>query len=221
MIVDKLSIINDVLAETGNNLVAVADDGSDEWNVCSPVYDKAVENTLEARNWLFLKTIATLVRAGDSPDPVYTDAMALPANALHVLWVRLALNQQQQMPVDYKIMSLGDTNQTPVICLNLSGYTANAMFLIDSQATGNWPPLFAEIIRFWVRAAIYRGLHEDPVQADKEEGKAMIALQTASTRSDQNNPKRRTFNSPAITARRVRRPWIKTPFDWGGTGVPN
>jgi hypothetical protein len=218
MIVDKLSIINDVLAETGNNLVAVADDGSPEWTVASPVYDKAVENTLQARNWLFLKTIATLVRVGASPDPVYTDAMALPANALHIVWVRLAIGSQQQNPADYKIMTLGST---PVICLNLSNYPATAMYLIDSQATGNWPPLFAEVIRFWVRAGIYRGLHEDPVQADKEEGKALMALSQAATRSDQNNPKRRTFNSPAISARRVRRPWIKTPFDWGGTGVPN
>jgi hypothetical protein len=64
-------------------------------------------------------------------------------------------------------------------------------------------------------------LHEDPAQADKEEGKALMALSQAATRSDQNNPKRRTFNSPAISARRVRRPWLKTPFDWGGTSVPS
>jgi hypothetical protein len=221
MIVDKLSIINDVLAETGNNLVAVADDGSPEWTVASPVYDKAVENTLQARNWLFLKTVATLVRVGASPDPVYTDAMAVPANALHIVWVRLAIGTNQQTPADYKIMSFGDSNATPVICLNLSNFPVTAMYLIDSQATGNWPPLFAEIIRFWVRAGIYRGLHEDPIQADKEEGKALIALSQASTRSDQNNPKRRTFNSPARSARLVRRPWIKAPFDWGGTGVPS
>lgn len=221
MIVDKLRIINDVLAETGNNLVAVANDGSDEWTVASPAYDKAVENTLQARNWLFLKTIATLVRAGNPPDATYTDAMAVPANCLHVVWVRLITGPNQALPVDYKIMSLGDTNATPVICLNLSNYTAQAMYLLDSQMTGNWPPLFAEVIRFWVRSALYRGLHEDPVQADKEEQKAMIALQLAATRSDQNNPKRRAFNSRARAARIVRRPWITTPFDWGGTGVPN
>jgi hypothetical protein len=220
MIVDKLSIINDVLAETGNNLVAVAGDGSDEWTVASPAYDKAVENTLQARNWLFLKTIATLIRAGTSPDPAYTDAMAMPNNALHIVWVRLAIGTNQQMPVDYKIMNMG-VNGPPVICLNLTHYTATAMYLIDSQATGNWPPLFAEVIRFWVRAAIYRGLHEDPAQADKEEGKALLALSHAATRSDQNNPKRRTFNSRARAARIVRRPWVTTPFDWGGTGTPN
>jgi hypothetical protein len=221
MIVDKLSIINDVLAETGNNAVAVANDGSTEWGVCSPVYDKAVENTLQARNWLFLKTVATLIRKGASPDATYTDAMAMPANALHLLWVRLAIGTNQQMPVDWKIMSFGDGNATPVICLNLQNYTAVAAYLIDSQMTGNWPPLFAEVIRFWVRAGIYRGLHEDPVQADKEEGKALMALSQAATRSDQNNPKRRTFNSRARAARIVRRPWVTTPFDWGGSGVPN
>jgi hypothetical protein len=209
VVVDKLSIINDVLAETGNNLVAVADDGSDEWTTASPAYDKAVENTLDSRNWQFDKHVATLVRVGASPDDLFNDAMAMPANALHLIWVRV--NDQ---PADYKVIG----NQ---ICLNLNNFTATAEFLLDSNATGNWPPLFAEVIRFLVRAAVYRGLHEDPVQGDKEEQKAMLALTIAGTRDAQQNPKRATFNSRAMAARIVRHPWIRTPFSWGGTGVPD
>lgn len=209
MVVDKLSIINDVLAETGNNLVAVADDGSDEWNCASPVYDKAVENTLQARNWQFAKQVTTLVRVGASPDDLFNDAMAMPTNALHLIWVRV--NDQ---PADYKVIG----NQ---ICLNLNNFIATAEFLLDSQVTGAWPPDFAEVIRFWVRAGIYRGLHEDPVQADKEEAKALAALTIASTRDAQQNPKRATFNSRAMASRIVRHPWIRTPFSWGGTGVPD
>lgn len=209
MVVDKLSIINDVLAECRENAVAVADNGSDEWNCCSPVYDKALENTLEARNWNFDTTVVTLVRAGASPDDLYNDAMAMPSNSLHLIWVRV--NDQ---PADYKIIG----NQ---ICLNLDNFTATAKVSMDNQATANWTPLFTEVLRFWVRAGVYRGLKEDAAQADREEAKALQALIQASTRSDQNAPKRRTFNSRARAARLVRRPWITTPFDWGGTGVPD
>ncbi|HET8921342.1 MAG TPA: hypothetical protein VFN27_16905 [Xanthobacteraceae bacterium] len=209
MIVDKLSIINDALGRTANNTVAVADDGSDEWNAASPAYDAAVENTLDARNWQFAKQVATLVRVGASPDTLFNDAMAMPANALHLIWVRV--NNQ---PADYKVIS----NQ---ICLNLNNFVATAEFILDSQLTGLWPPLFAEVIRRSVMADLYRGFNEDPAAADKEEQKAMLALTIAGTRDAQQNPKRATFNSRAIAARIVRHPWIRTPFSWGGTGVPD
>ena len=209
MVVDKLSIINDVLAETGNNLVAVADDGSDEWTVASPAYDKAVENCLQARNWNFDTAIATLVRVGASPDDLFNDAMAMPGNTLHLIWVRV-----NDVPADYRIIG----NQ---ICLNLNNFIATAKYLVDTQVTGAWPPDFAETIRRWVMAAVYRGLHEDPQSADIQEKAGMLALTIASTRAAQQDPKRATFNSRAITARIVRHPWIRTPFSWGGTGVPD
>jgi hypothetical protein len=209
VIVDKLSIINDVLSETGNNLVAVADDGSDEWNVASPAYDKAVENTLEARNWNFDTAVATLVRVGASPDDLFNDAMAMPSPILHLIWVRV-----NDVPADYLIIN-------DQICLSLRGFTATAKYIVDSQSTAAWPPLFAEIIRRWVLAAVYRGLHEDPAEANNQEKAAMFALTQASTRVAQEDPKRATFNSRAKTSRLVRRPWISTPFPWGGTGVPN
>lgn len=209
MIVDKLSIINDVLAETGNNLVAVADDGSDEWTVASPAYDKAVENCLQARNWNFDTAIATLVRVGASPDDLFNDAMSMPANILHLIWVRV-----NDVPADYRIIG----NQ---ICLNLNNFVATAKYLVDSQNTAAWPPLFAETLRRWVMAAVYRGLHEDPSAADIQEKMGMVALTQASTRAAQQDPKRATFNSRAKSSRLVRHPWISTPFSWGGTGVPD
>jgi hypothetical protein len=45
---DKLSTIADELAITGNNVPQTADDGSDEWSVCSPAYEAAVAQTIEA-----------------------------------------------------------------------------------------------------------------------------------------------------------------------------
>jgi hypothetical protein len=205
---DKLSIINDELAKTGNNLVTVEDDGSDEWNVCSPSFDNAVDLTIERHDWNFGTRISVLSRVAASPDDLYQDAYPMPSGSLALVWVRL--NDQT---VDYKIIG----NQ---ICLTAHGLTPTAKYVIDPGAA-NWPPIFAAIIRLHVRAGIYRGIEEDAASADKEEEKAELMLQEARTRIDQESPKRAVFNSRAITARRVRRPWVNSPDDWGGTGVPD
>lgn len=206
--VDKLSIIADELARTGNNIPAVSDDGSDEWTVCSPAFDAAVAETIEAHSWNFDTRIASLVRQNASPDDLYTDAFAKPNQCVHLIWVRL--NDQT---VDYKIIN----NQ---VCLSAGGRTVTAKYVLD-QGTANWPPLFAKVIRLLVRSAIYRGLHEDPATADREEAKAMAALADARTRVDQESPKRAPFNSRAVAARRVRRPFVNSPAGWSGTDVPD
>ena len=216
MNVDKLSIINDELAEMGENPVAVADDGSPEWNCCSPTYEKAIQETVEAHDWNFDTAIATLVRQGASPDDTYQDAMAKPANSLSLIWVRLAASPGAEMPADYKIIG----NQ---ICLTLNGLVATAKYVVDPQVagTGNWPPLFTKIIRLRVKAAIFEGLRDDPTEARKTRDEANAVLQTAQFRIDQDQPKRAVFNSRARWARLIRRPYLSTPFPWGGSGAPN
>lgn len=208
---DKLGIINTELAQTGDATVAVENDGSEEWDVCSPAFDTAVDLTIERHNWNFGTKIATLQRVGDSADDMYTDAYAIPAGALSVVWVRLASGVIDQ-PVDYKIIN----NQ---IVLTASNLTPKVKYVLD-PGSQNWPPIFAAVIRLLVRAAIYRGLHEDAEQADKEELKAERMLSEARTRVDQNAPKRALFNSRAVMSRRVRRPWIHSPPGWIGTDVP-
>jgi hypothetical protein len=208
-VVDKLSIIADELARTGNNIPNVADDGSDEWLCCSPAFDAAVQETIEAHSWNFDTRILPLVKLPTPPDDdLYQDAYAKPNQCLHLIWVRL--NDQT---VDWKIIN-------DQICLTDNGYTPVAKFILD-QGMANWPPSFTKIIRLYVRAAIYGGLHEDPQSALIYERMAQSALQDARTRVDQESPKRAPFNSRAIAARRVRRPWISTPSPWSGTDVPN
>ncbi len=51
--VDKLSLINRALALTGNYTVNVADDGSDEWNACSPAYETGLGLMMEDHGWGF------------------------------------------------------------------------------------------------------------------------------------------------------------------------
>lgn len=208
MSADKLSIINDMLAQTGDNAVATPDDGSDEWIVCSAAYDTALDLTIERHTWNFGTNVATLNRVGNSPDDLYSDAFAFPQGAMRLIWVRL-----HDATVDYKIIN-------GLICLTAGGQSATGKYVVD-PGSKYWPPLFTAVIRLHVRAAIYRGLHEDLGQADKEEQKAEMMLQEARTTVDQNAPKRAMFNSRARIARRVRRPWIGSPSDFGGTGIPN
>lgn len=216
---DKLAVINGELAVTGNNLVATADDGSDEWNTCSAAYDIAVPLTVERHNWNFATQIAPLNRVGASPDDQFTDAYAMPDGSLALIWVRLDQAGVETAPAvneyaaDYKIIN----NQ---ICLTSNGAIPTAKF-VANPGIQNWPPLFTAVIRLLVRSAIYRGLHEDTSQADREEAKAEAMLHEARTRTDQQEPRRRIFNSRALAARRVRRPVNISPPGWGGTGNPN
>ena len=206
--VDKLSVIADECARCNVTPPVTADDGSPEWNTCSPEFDAAVAETIEGHSWNFDTQVASLVRQGASPDDLYTDAYAKPNRCLHLIWVRL--NDQS---VDYKIIN-------DQICLTSNGYVPTAKFILD-QGMANWPALFTKIIRLRVRAAIYAGLYEDPQTALAYEQAAAAALQDARTRVDQESPKRAPFNSRAIAARRVRRPWINTPAPWSGTDVPD
>jgi hypothetical protein len=205
---DKLSIIADELAQTGDFIPATADDGSDEWNTCSPAYERAVQSVTQAHNWNFETNVVTLNRVGDSPDDMFEDAYAKPNGALSIVWVRV-----NGMPANYTIIN----NQ---IVLTAAGGIITCKYTIDA-GPANWPPMFADIIRLHVRAAIYRGLHEDPAQADREEGKAHLVLLQAQTRVDQDTPKRALFNGRAQSARFVRRPYIRMPPGWGGTGIPS
>lgn len=208
MAADKLSIIADELARTGNYVPAVADDGSDEWTVCSPAYDAAVQETIEGHSWNFDTQIIVLNRVGNSPDPLYNDAYAKPDQSLHLIWIRL-----DNRSVDYKIVN----NQ---VCLSATGGVVTAKYVFD-QGAANWPPMFAKIIRLFVRAAIYSGLHEDPQTGLIYEKMARTALEEARTRVDQESPKRAPFNSRARSARYTRRPFLNSPASWTGTDVPD
>lgn len=215
MNVDKLSIISDQCSLLGENPPATADDGSPEWNVCSPAYETAIQEAIAEHDWSFDTNITTLQRVGASPDDTYDDAMAMPTASLSIVWVRLQQSPGADYQADYKIIG----NQ---ICLSLNGFAATCKYVIDPQVagTGNWPPLFTKIIRTRINAAICFGLKEDEEAGFKWEAAAMAVLQEARTRVDQNQPKRATFNSRAIGARLIRRPYIRFPLSWGGTGSP-
>lgn len=204
---DKLTLINQQLSLTGNNLVNTAEDGSNEWQVCSDAYEAALPYMLENGDWKFGTLVATLTHAGDSSDPLYDDAYAKPQDCLHLIWVRL-----NDRPTDYQILN----NQ---VAINAGGGIVTAKY-VRQPGPEQVTPTFMQALGLFIRAGIYRGLHEDGVAADREEAKAEALLQRARTRADQEQPKRAAFNSRLSAARRVRRPWMPTPRGWTGTGNP-
>src|ERR1035441_1077980 len=127
---DKIGIINTELAQCGDATVAVEDDGSEEWNVCSPAYDVGVDVTIERHDWNFGTNIATLQRVGASPDDEYTDAYALPNGQLSIVWVRLDSGNNIDQPTDYKIIN-------DQICLTSSNLTPKCKYVVNPGAQ-NW-----------------------------------------------------------------------------------
>ena len=57
---DELAVVNRALSATGDNQVAQADDGSDEWNTCDPAYQAGLGYAAESHSWGFAKQVLTL-----------------------------------------------------------------------------------------------------------------------------------------------------------------
>lgn len=246
--VDKLTLINQQLALTANNLVATADDGSDEWNCASAAYEYAIEYMFDSHDWKQITNVVVLQPTGIAPsDSEFDTAFAKPADCIHVIWVRVNQGGTTtgvppisgfNLPLVYQILNnqivVNLFNQppgtppppgTPSPTVTMK-YVSSAppIVVAGQQQAGNAANqmlrTFMTALGRFVMAGIYRGLHEDIANARAEEAVAMKLLQEARTRSDQEQPKRAPFNSRITASRRVRRPFPPTPVGWGGTGTP-
>lgn len=188
---DKLDIINECLVLTGNDPVAVAEDGSDEWLVASAAYEAAVRHMLDEHDWKFATRIVALGRTGASDDARFSDVYARPADALHIVWVRVSDAETTWRVIGNSIYVNGPDSVT-------------AKVVIDKDPT-RWPGLFVKALSCFVLGGIYRGLNEDPGEADTQEKKAEAYLMRARTRGDQEEPKRGMMKSRARLMRRRRR----------------
>jgi hypothetical protein len=227
----KIDICNSALSQTGDNLVASSDDGSDEWNVASPAYERALAYIMEGHSWGFATDVRTLVASPTAPtDTAWDTAYPFPADMVHLIWVRInqstvAQNVGQPCLYDIQAGQLVVNAQggpppppTPVVPAII---TIKAVFQTYSDPTFG-TPTFVLALQTFVMSGIYRGLHEDPQEADKMFQAAEMILQQARTRYDQQKPKRSFFNSRIGAVRRVRKPWPQTGNDnWGGTGQPS
>jgi len=219
--IDKLGVINSALSQTGDNLVAVADDGSDEWNTSSPAYERALGYMMESHGWSQATDFRTLSASPTPPtDTQYDTAYPLPADLVHLIMVRvddlpcvwgllngqLVVNAQGGPPPP-------TPPQTPAV-VKIKG-----VFSTNSDPTFG-TPTFVLALQAFVMSGIYRGLHEDVGEADRMWMAGKSLLQDAMTRHDQQKPKTAMFNSRLSASRRVRRPWPIVTTGWGGTGSP-
>lgn len=193
---DKLSTIVDCLLLKGQRIPAVADDGSNEWNVCSAAYEHAVAHLIEEHDWKFATDIVDLTRSGDSVDANFTDAYARPATALHIISILL-----DDMATTWKIVG----NK---VLVNAGGATTTSIVsakIVKQPGPEQWPPMFVSALKEWVFSGIESGLKKDQKVADVHLAKADTFLQRARSRTDQEEPKRALFVSGARSARRLRR----------------
>jgi hypothetical protein len=236
----KLDIIARALASTGDNVVAVANDGSDEWNTTSPAYDDALAYMMESHAWGF--ATQTIVLAPSPTPPQDTDfdtAYPIPPDCVHVIWIKINDNNPttSNQPL-LTLWKIGGTPTGPIILVNAQGgppppqpprtpaqitmfYVSNAGALTDSTMG---TPTLVLALKAFVTSGIYRGLHEDTAEADKLWMAGEQYLQRARTRYDQQKPKRQFFNSRIGAVRRIRKPWPQVGINnWGsgsGGGTP-
>lgn len=192
MAFDKLSICNSALIRTGNNPAAYEGDGSDEWTSASDAYDTMLPVMVQHHDWGFATSIATLNRQGDSVHPDWDDAYYKPAGCLHPQCVWL-----DDYEAPYQIVD-------NLILLSASGMTPTCQFVRQPSAD-QWPDTFVETLRMFIMAACYRGLNEDPREADNLYDRAMKQMAMAASRVSQEQGSRARFRSRLLAARRTSR----------------
>lgn len=226
---DKLSIINSALSQTADNLIAVADDGSDEWNCCSPAYERALAYITEQHSWGYATKVITLNPTGVAPaDPQFDTEYAFPIDMVHLIWVKIA--DPSNASNMFRLANYDILNGKLVI--NAQGGpppptppATPAPVQIKYVSQTNSDPTFGTptlvvALQMFVMAGIYRGLHEDTAEADKMWMAGKLMLQEARSRYDQQKSKRSFFNHRITAARRIRRPWPPVGTEWGNSGTP-
>ena len=209
----KIDIINSALTLTGDNLVAVADNGSDEWNVASPAYERALAYIMESHNWGFAALVTVLQPSATAPpDTDWDTAYPLPSDLVFLIWAKL--NDNTNSPTSpflnqLTVYGIENVGGVPCLVINAQGgppppqppltpaqctikYISNQGALSD--ATNGTPTLILALQSF-VMSGIYRGLQQDSVEGDKLWQAGVTLLQEARTRYDQQKPKRQFFNS--------------------------
>ena len=207
--VDKFTIIQNALSMTGNNVVAEADDGTDEWNVASRAFDRALTNITARHDWNFATRTALLEsELTANPSVKYSRAFQPPTDCLQVIsvWAPLPVDAEdfdsnlapeQAYPItDYEIVA-GKICTSRVDPLTLKYLTLPEPE--DSHA------LFVEVITLYVEAGCLKGLNKDFGTALAREQQAELMLNQARPRVDMQTPRRNLRVSGLVQSRKVRR----------------
>jgi len=230
----KVDVINSALAATGDNNPVAFNDGSDEWNVSSPAYDRALGYTMEGHSWGYATQTIVLTPSSTPPqDADFDTAYPIPADCVHIIWVKINLNTPSiSNEPRLALWKIAGTPAGPVIVINAQGgppppnppvapaqvtmyYISNSGQLCTSQFG---TPTVVLALQIFTMSGIYRSLHEDVAEGDKMWMMGERMLQNARTRYDQQKPKRQFFNSRIHAVRRIRRPWPQVGINNWGSG---
>jgi hypothetical protein len=219
--IGKLELCNSALSQTGDNLVAVEDDGSVEWNACSPAYERGLGFVTENHPWNWNTDMRTLVPPPIKPDDdQYDTAYPLPDDLVHLILVRM-----QDRPCTWELFN----NQ---LVVNAQGgppppnppvtpavVTIKGIFSTNSSLE-NATPTVVLVLQMFVMSGIYRGIHKDMQEANTLWSAAFKMLNNAKARHDQQSPKRAIFVSRMTASRRSRRPGPPLPRGLESTNWP-
>jgi hypothetical protein len=191
---DKLTVLNNALVNTSNNMLNALNDGSDEWIVANQGFGRAIKFLMARHNWPFAKAGEEMVRLPDANNKSQRfrqNCFRLP-DFLHLIEVYHA----GAITTNYEV--LGTVLSSPY---------DSQMFAegVRMPADAIWHPMAEEVLTLYVEAACLRGLNEDFTAADKREEKAENLLFEARPRADQVNPARNMYKSAVRQARMTRR----------------
>lgn len=194
MALDELTILNRALVNTGNRVLTVLNDGTDEWQVASEAFARGLEDLISQYRWPFARTSAALVKADDADNPSqkYDYAHHLPADLLHLAMVFVG---------GYKTSSYEVYGR--MVCLDDDSDVAVEYIAVPLEAA--WHPQASEVLTMMVEAGLLRGLNEDFNEARQKDVDIEIKLGKTRTIVSQENPARNTFRSSIADARRSRR----------------
>jgi hypothetical protein len=216
--IDKLSVINSALVRTGNAPLNVLDNGSDAWIVASQVYEDALPLVMALRDWKFQTALVALQRVGGSATgdpatppvfPGFTDIFAKPADCLQLQNVWRTDVAGMVLPAD--TWTRGPDVRAPELEYRIIGdqvhtcapQGATAKYMLQpTSGLGVYPALFAETLKYFVASGIAAGLNEDASAAEKYMKMGEATMEQASTRDDQQEPRRSLFRSRMLQARR-------------------
>jgi hypothetical protein len=217
----KTEIINSALSQTGDNLVAVADDGSVEWNTCSPAYERGLGFVTESHPWMWTTDMRTLVPSPTPPDDsLYDTAYPLPPDLVHLILVRM-----QDRPCAWELFNNqlvvnaqgGPPPPTPPVTPAV--VKIKGIFSTNSDPTNSTPTVVL-VLQMFVMSGIYRGIHKDMAEANTLWSAAHKMLASAKSRHDMQSPKRAIFVSRMTASRRSRRPGPPLPRGLESTNWP-
>jgi hypothetical protein len=230
--VDKLTLINRALVQTGDDPLTVLDDGSDRFIAASAGYEDGLAVLMEESNWGFATLVVQLPPLPTPPaNNAWDTQYNLPGDLLHIVWVRVNQNTTDPTTSVLSQPTLWDIEAGKLV-INAQGgppppsppLTPAIAFLkyvsttFGDPATPGTTPLFVRALTAYTMAGLYRS-RGDVAEAKESTQAAMVFSQQARTRYDQQKPKRQFRNSRILAARRVRHPWPPVGLDnWTGTG---